>query len=251
MNPLSQFSPISLDDLTNQAELLRRFDTKYIVALDDLDGLYSAFSHSNLILEKDGQRSTTYETTYYDSEDLHTYFDHLKQRRNRFKIRTRYYTDSSNGFLEIKMKMPRGQTKKVRWPTIISPQTTTLTPDNLLVLNEALQSSSYRELSHQYQKTLTTSFSRSTLFNPTTLERITVDRDLTAATGDATVNLGQRHAIIEIKSPNQVSQAHRLFTQRGIRPMSVSKYCVAMTALRPENRGAPWREAVRLLRGLH
>ena len=248
MDPLAQFAPISLEDLTVQAALLQRFDTKYIVPLQRIEDVYAALSDSTLILENDGMRATSYVTAYFDSEDLHTYFDHLKKRRKRFKIRTRYYAESTDGFLEIKIQMPRGQTRKVRWPLDVSESGSELSDEHRELLNEALQSSSYQPLSHQYQQTLTTTFSRTTLFDPVTLERITIDFDLLASTDGASVELGHRHAIVEIKSPTQVGHAHRVFTSLGIRPVSVSKYCVAMTALHPEYRGTPWREALRELR---
>jgi hypothetical protein len=248
MDPLAQFAPISLEDLTVRAELLRRFDTKYIVPLQRIEDVYDALSDSTLILENDGRRVTSYVTAYFDSEDLHTYFDHLKKRRKRFKIRTRYYAESTNGFLEIKIKMPRGQTQKVRWPLDVSQAGSQLSDEHRELLNEALQSSLYQPLSHQYRQTLTTTFSRTTLFDPATLERITIDFDLLASSDGASVELGHRHAIIEIKSPTQVGHAHRIFTQLGIRPVSVSKYCIAMTALHPEHRGTPWRKALRVLR---
>jgi hypothetical protein len=248
MDPLAQFAPISLEELTVRAELLRRFDTKYIVPLQRIEDVYAALSDSTLILENDGRRVTSYVTAYFDSEDLHTYFDHLKKRRKRFKIRTRYYAESTNGFLEIKIKMPRGQTQKVRWPLDVSQAGSQLSDEHRELLNEALQSSLYQPLSHEYCQTLTTTFSRTTLFDPATLERITIDFDLLASSDGASVELGHRHAIIEIKSPTQVGHAHRIFTQLGIRPVSVSKYCIAMTALHPEHRGTPWRKALRVLR---
>jgi len=250
MDLLAQFAPISLEDLTARAELLRRFDTKYIVPLQRIEDVYGALSGSSLILENDGRRTTSYVTAYFDSEDLHTYFDHLKKRRKRFKIRTRYYTEPTKGFLEIKIKVPRGQTRKVRWPLDVSEAGSILTDDHKVLLNEALQSSSCQPLSHQYRQTLTTTFSRTTLFDPVTLERITVDFDLLASADEASVELGHRHAIIEIKSRTQVGQTHRIFTHLGIRPISISKYCVAMTALHPEHRGAPWREVARVLRSV-
>jgi len=248
MDPLAQFAPISLEDLTAQGALLQRFDTKYIVPLQRIQDVYAALSDTTLILENDGRRATSYVTAYFDSEDLHTYFDHLKKRRKRFKIRTRYYTEPTNGFLEIKIEMPRGQTRKVRWPLDVSQAGSQISDEHKVLLNEALQSSLYQPLSHEYRQTLTTTFSRTTLFDSATLERITIDFDLLALTDGAAVELGHRHAIIEIKSPTQVGHAHRIFTHLGIHPVSVSKYCVAMTALHPEHRGAPWREAVRVLR---
>jgi hypothetical protein len=247
MDSLAQFASISLQDLTVQAELLRRFDTKFIVPLQRIDDVYESLSSKTLVLENQGRRSTSYVTTYFDSKDLHTYFDHLKERRKRFKIRTRYYSEPTNGFLEIKIKMSRGQTRKVRWPRDLSQTESILTDSHNALLNDALRNACYETLSHQYHPSLTTLFSRTTLFDPDTLERITFDFDLTARTKQASTELGHRHAIIEIKSPTQIGPTHRIFTHLGIRPLSVSKYCVAMTALHPELGGAPWREAVRIL----
>lgn len=247
MDPLAQFSSISLEDLTVKAELLRRFDTKYIVPLERIQDVYAVLSDRTLILENDGKRATPYITAYFDSDDLHTYFDHLKKRRKRFKIRTRYYVKPSNGYLEIKIKMPRGQTKKVRLPSDLSQMGSELIDEHKAFLNEALQCSAYEPISRDYRKTLTTTFSRTTLFDPASLERVTIDFDLLASTNDTSVDLGRKYAIVEIKSPTQVGQTHRVFTHLGIRPISVSKYCVAMTALHPEYRGAPWREAARIL----
>lgn len=247
MDSLARFTPISVQDLTVQAELLRRFDTKFIVPLQRIDDVYEALTRKTLVLENEGQRTTSYVTTYFDSRDFHTYFDHLKERRKRFKIRTRYYSETTDGFLEIKIKMSRGQTRKVRWPLDLSQTGSTLTDSHSALLNNALRNAAYEPLVHQYHQTLITTFSRTTLFRPDSLERITLDFDLAATTKLASIELGHRHAIIEIKSPTQVGPTHQIFTHLGIRPFSVSKYCVAMTALHPELKGAPWREAVRVL----
>jgi hypothetical protein len=247
MSPFARFETISLEDLSTQAALLRRFDTKYIVPLSQLTNLYNALPATTKILTIDGTNETSYVTDYYDSADLHTYTDHLKQRRKRFKIRTRYYGETSNGFLEIKIKMPRGQTQKIRWALDVHDVQNPLQEPHLSMLNEALSSVSYDRLTHLYKKTLETTFSRRTLFEPDSQERITIDTHLEATVGDSVINLGATHAIVEIKSSSQVGHTHRIFTHLGIRPRSVSKYCVAMTALHPELGGAPWKSALHLL----
>lgn len=250
MNALYSMSPISLEEMNSEAELLQRFDVKYLVRLDHLDDILKELSNNVRVLEKEGVRSTPYLTTYYDSLDFHTYFDHLKQRRKRFKIRSRSYADSRNGFLEIKIKMSRGQTQKVRWPVDVAQLLPTITDNYVAQLNEALLDSSYEPLSHQYSRSLTTTFSRTTLFDSTTQERTTIDVGLAAHTDVASINLGHQFAIIEVKSPTATAQTVRMFSQLGIRPVNVSKYCIAMTALHPDMRGAPWRNAVRLLEGV-
>lgn len=247
MDALSRFTTISLEELSSQAELLRRFDTKFIVPLSQLDDIYNALPSSTRILEINGNTEMSYVTNYYDSDDLHTYIDHLKQRRKRFKIRTRYYGETSNGFLEIKIKMPRGQTQKIRWALNVHDVQNPLQDPHISMLNDALSSVFYNELTHSYNQTLETTFRRRTLFEPTSQERITIDTHLEATLGNSNVNLGATHAIVEIKSSSRVGHTHRIFTHMGIRPRSVSKYCVAMTALRPELGGAPWKSAIHLL----
>lgn len=248
MISFAHFAPISLEDLSSQAALLRRFDTKYIVPLAQLEELAHALPSTSRVLTINGTTENSYVTNYYDSADLHTYFDHLKKRRKRFKIRTRSYGETTNGYLEIKIKMPRGQTQKVRWSLDVNNVESPLGAQHVAMLNTALAEANYRPLTHSYRRTLETTFSRSTVFLPSSTERITVDTDLTATLGEASMHLGAKSAIIEIKSPTQVGEAHRIFTHMGIRPISVSKYCLAMTALRPDLGGAPWKSALHVLR---
>jgi hypothetical protein len=248
MNPLSRFEEISVEDLSAQAELLRRFDTKFIVPVEILPQIYTSLPCTTKVLTVDNSHSTSYATHYYDSSDLHTYHDHLKQRRKRFKIRTRFYNEALNGYLEIKIKMPRGQTQKVRWALNVNDVASPLGESHLSLLNAALTDNSYTPLTNDYHRTLMTTFSRTTLFDPESLERITIDEHLHASLKDSEINLGSTHAIVEIKSSSQVGHTHRIFTHLGIRPRSVSKYCVAMTALRPELGGAPWKSALHRLR---
>ena len=248
MDAKSRFATISLEELSSHAALLRRFDTKYIVSLPQLNSLYDALPATTKILTVNGVSESSYVTNYYDSADLHTYHDHLKQRRKRFKIRTRYYDEPANGYLEIKIKMPRGQTQKVRWALDVNDVMNPLQEPHTSMLTDALLNVSYEGLTRTYSQTLQTTFERSTLFDPHAHERITIDTHLEASHGDSAINLGATHAIVEIKSSTQVSQTHRIFTHIGIRPRSVSKYCVAMTALHPELGGTPWKPVLHLLR---
>jgi hypothetical protein len=256
---LESFSPISLDDLTAQAQLLRRFDTKYIIHLNQLPEIYTALSSRMSVLEHHGLRCSPYTTVYFDDAELRTYHDHLKGRRKRFKIRTRSYSDPTLGFLEVKMKKPRGQTLKVRWPYDISHIGSTLGDNEMMLINDALRDSFIGPIRDAYSRTLDTTFHRTTLFDNTTCERITIDTQLVATlrntsasdsyTPGTSVDLGQHCAIIEIKSPRRVGDTHRLFTHLGIREASISKYCVGLSALRTDLVNAPWREALKFLQG--
>ncbi len=247
MNELFNFATIDLTELNAQAELLRRFDTKYLVEVSKLPEMYGALPETTLVLRNRDVLSAPYTTTYYDTSELHTYYDHLKQRRKRFKIRTRFYSEPHDGYLEIKIKKPRGQTEKVRWHLDVSTIGETLSPLHYTLLNEALTSARYPVLHGDYYNTVQTLFTRTTLFDPVSRERITVDTDFDVHSQIQQLRLGPHHAIVEIKSPTKVGRTHRIFTSLGIRPISLSKYCLAMTALRPDLGGTPWREALRIM----
>jgi len=256
---LEEFSSISLDALTAQAELLHRFDTKYLIHLNQLPELYTTLANRMSGLEHDGLRCAPYTTRYFDTPNLRTYHDHLKGRRKRFKVRTRYYQTPNDGFLEVKIKKPRGQTLKVRWPYDVSSLVTELGESEISLINTALQDSFISEIDERFIRTLDTTFNRPTLFYTSSLERVTIDTQLTATLFDArerdessvssVIDLGQHCAIIEIKSPTKVGDTHRIFTHLGIHQISISKYCAGLSALRPDLINAPWREALRLLQG--
>jgi hypothetical protein len=254
---LEVFSPISLSELTAQAELMRRYDTKYLLHINQLPELYAALSSTMSVLEHQDTRCTPYTTTYFDTAELRSYHDHLKGRRKRFKVRTRHYESPHEGFLEIKIKKPRGQTQKVRWPYDVALIDTVLGPNEMLLINEALRDAFYNETAETYGHVLRTTFNRTTLFDPNSLERITIDTSLQASLcGSAirnpdmlSVDLGQHCAVIEIKSPVKLGNTHRTFAHLGIRPATISKCCASLSVLRPDLVGSPWRAALRELQG--
>jgi hypothetical protein len=249
MTSVDVFTPISLIDLTAQAELLQRYDTKYLMPISQLPDVYQALASHMMVLEHNGTRSTSYTTSYYDTSDLKSYHDHLKGRRKRFKIRARHYEHDNDGYLEIKIKKPRGQTLKVRWTVNVLNLGDSLNHEHMTSINDSLLSASYDHTDDHYVRTLETTFDRITLFDVTSHERITIDTSLAASYASRTLDLGRHCVIIEIKSPSQVGHAHRLFTNLGIRPINISKYCAALSAFEPSLRGAPWRHALRELQG--
>ena len=58
-----------------------------------------------------------YQTVYFDTVDLALYTAHHDQRRNRYKVRSRRYVDSSQAFLEVKHKVNSNRTIKSRTQT--------------------------------------------------------------------------------------------------------------------------------------
>jgi len=88
---LHALAPIGLAELDAHASLQDRVDVKYIVTFVQLEALFERLSPTHRALEIDGRRSFAYRTTYYDTDDLLTFREHVQQRRRRFKCRKRRY----------------------------------------------------------------------------------------------------------------------------------------------------------------
>ena len=85
---LSQFSPISLSEMES-VKLMNRIDTKYAVPLSVLPSILEMAKEEYYAQEIDGKRIATYDTMYYDTEDMDMYLRHHDRQLVRQKIRAR------------------------------------------------------------------------------------------------------------------------------------------------------------------
>jgi hypothetical protein len=88
-------------------------------------------------------------------------------------------------------------------------------------------------------------YMRRTLINSQTNERITMDVDLNAETAGARGYLFPDAVVMEIKSSTENGPALADVRKIGLRPMRVSKYCVAVSSLVPGASPMPLRDALR------
>ena len=95
--------PIGLDELMELAELQTRVDRKYFVPADVFRRMIGELAGELRVLDIDGLRTFGYESVYFDTPDLTTYRAHVQRRRQRFKARTRTYTDSGLCMFEVKL----------------------------------------------------------------------------------------------------------------------------------------------------
>ena len=108
--------PIGLDELIELAELQTRVDRKYFVPADVFRRMIGELAGELRVLDIDGRRTFGYESVYFDTPELTTYRAHVQRRRQRFKARTRTYTDSGLCMFEVKLTGARGETVKQRVP---------------------------------------------------------------------------------------------------------------------------------------
>jgi len=220
---VSALPPIGLDEMNARAALLRRVDSKYFAPLTVLANLLTEMFDVQ-VLDIDGRRSFRYRTVYYDTSGFTHYREHVQGRRQRFKVRVRTYCDSGEGMLEVKSKGYRGQTVKDRRPR--DPRH----PDALDLDERAFVSSITGRDASALRPVLETVYQRTTLCAGD--QRITLDTDLTCAAGGRR-GRGPDDVLVETKSPDGRTGLDRALVHAGVRPHSVSKYCVAAALLYP------------------
>ena len=116
--------PVPLADVQARAELLARFDRRYLVPVE----VFAAFAAELTDRRRpggpfaalciNGRRWFRYRSVHYDTPDLRLFHDHRQGRRLRYTIRERLYEDTGERQFEIKLTGRRGETVKHRQPLL-------------------------------------------------------------------------------------------------------------------------------------
>jgi hypothetical protein len=234
----------SLAEVSERAALQTRVDRKYLVPVDRFAELLARLPDSWAVLEIDGLRGFAYESVYFDTPDLLSYRQHLQGRRRRYKIRTRAYLDTSDCAFEVKLKGRRDQTVKARLPYQIANRAR-ITPPARAFLADRLREA-YGRPAPRLGPVVTTAYRRTTLVDLECGTRLTCDVDLAFAGDGRGVAGPSRSMLVETKSPASGGDAaDRALRALGLRPVPISKYCVAVALLHPELRANPWHRTLR------
>ncbi|WP_138994126.1 polyphosphate polymerase domain-containing protein [Larkinella sp. C7] len=220
----SSFAPIALADMEG-VRLMNRTDTKFMLPLHQLPELLTALQPHYAWLEIDGNRLCTYETLYFDTDELRFYHDHRTRRLNRYKIRQRHYVQSNLTFTEVKLKNNKGRTIKTRIPTASRPGMGFDDASTAFLM----QYTGY-ETAH-LRPVLWVNYTRLTLVSQTTAERLTIDLDVCFRNG--TQQRGYPQVVIaELKQDAlKASEFLKLMKQYRMREGSLSKYCLGLISL--------------------
>ena len=92
---------------------------------------------------------------------------------------------------------------------------------------------------------MTTAYQRTTLVDLHHGIRLTCDVDLVCRGGGSLVTGLSRHVLVETKSPGPHSGADTALRGIGLRPVQMSKYCIAVALLHPGVRANPWHRTLR------
>jgi VTC domain len=219
---LNQFSPITLKEMDG-VKLMDRTDTKFTFNINKLPVILEEAKEFYKILSVEGNRISRYKTLYFDTEDFDLYNEHHSGKLNRYKIRHRTYVESNIGFLEVKFKNNKGRTLKTRIKEIEVPELNTgkafeflkktLPFDPLVLLPK-----------------IWINYSRITLVNKTSAERLTLDLGLEFEK-DGKTELMDKLVIAEVKQDSKlVSPFIDIMRNKHIRQGSISKYCFGVAS---------------------
>jgi VTC domain len=225
---LGDFDGLSLDALDERAALLRRVDNKYALTEEAFSELTRRLKPDHQVLDIEGRRVFSYSTTYFETQDLRCFIDHVKDRVPRFKARTRLYEDHGKCIFEVKLKRSRHMTQK-RQIDYAQEDRRRLTDEARACVQSTLEKADVKA-PDSLSASLTTSFDRVTFAARSGSERLTCDFgvQLTGSDGEA-VAMRDGLVLIETKSQAGESPADHELTRMGFTPISLSKYRVGMS----------------------
>lgn len=236
---LMKFSYVQLDELAG-ASLMDRVETKFWFKEQELYLILDQVCDTYDVLEIEKKQIHHYQSEYFDTLDRSLYLDHHNGRLNRFKIRTRYYTESQIGFFEIKHKNNKGRTKKIRieHPYAYGP----LTANALQLIKDQNQSNLLN-----LQPSLRIEYDRFTLVSKDKMERVTIDLNLQFLDGNLKVEIPNL-SIAEIKQQKRnMSKFLLVMKKLGHKEGSLSKYCIGMALTQKDIKRNNFRNKLRYL----
>lgn len=240
---LGALEGIGLEELNATAALQTRIDRKYLVPATTFARLFGSFDADMRVLDTGGLRIFRYDSVYFDTPALDSYFLAAHGRRRRYKIRTRSYLDSGVSFLEVKTEGSRSATVKERIP--YSPaDRSTITAEGAQYIAETLGGTGQAPPS-QLAPVLETLYGRITLFLPASNSRATIDLNVAwSLPGQAPLVMANQ-VVVETKSGSAPGQLDRHLWHHGIRPSRISKFATGMATLMPELPANRWHRTLR------
>jgi hypothetical protein len=228
---LEALQPITLEEMKS-VKLMNRVDAKFLTDEATLRGvLADAAAAGYRVLVTEGQRQSPYDSVYFDTPQLRMFYDHRNKHLVRQKVRTRCYVRSGQAFLEIKRKNNHGRTSKKRTELPVADMKDFSANQDACAYLARHSWFTQADLS----PVLETLFTRITLVNPSLTERLTIDTQLQFKNFRTQLETTLQDAVvIELKQDGRASsQMRNIFLEHRIKPVRVSKYCIAVTLTDP------------------
>ncbi|MFF4540034.1 polyphosphate polymerase domain-containing protein [Streptomyces aureus] len=234
----------TLAEVDAAAALQHRTDRKYLLPLDRARLLVDRLAESHHVLDLGGRRTTTYLSTYFDTETYGAWRAHVQRRRRRWKVRTRLYAEDGFCRAEVKTKDGRGATVKHAL-TVPAHTYGTLDDGAAAFVDGVLRQAAVPVSTARLSSAAEIHYVRAALADLDHGTRVTLDGHLTCRRADRTAALDPGHVLVETKGGPRPAPADRLLLSLGARPVSLSKYIVGQSLLIP---GLPDNDVRRLAR---
>lgn len=235
--------PLASAEALKQASLLRRYDTKFVCRASSLTQLLAVLRSDYSVVSEKERLTSSYQTVYFDTDELRCFHDHRRGRRSRFKFRIRRYPERGKAFFEIKEKTNRGETRKTR----IERSTNggdAMSSDEARLVGE-------RTPFHpvDLKPYLSTTFRRITLVDAGRQERVTADYEVEFLKDGESRGLSDL-VVVEVKQNhyNRSTPVMKALRTLGVRPMRISKYCTANALYAVERSEGFYREKLNQMR---
>lgn len=231
--------------LLERRMLLRRTDTKFLVAASDLPRLLPRLCADYGLLRAGGRAVARYETLYFDSPRLCCFNAHRVGRRPRHKVRIRHYVDRQLSYLEVKTKTNHNRTRKQRLRRAYYHSSLTEVDRGFVGAHSGLDGA-------EMWAQLWTNFHRLTLVGLASRERVTIDTGLEFRAGSRRESI-PNVAIVEVKQERFSACTPVMWALRelGCRPASASKYCTGTALLRSDVRVNRFMRALSTMESLN
>jgi hypothetical protein len=238
----AQFEPISLEEINRRASLQVRADNKYFLRMPMFMEFMESLRTTHVMMEIDGQRSFGYDTQYFDTESLSSYWSHVQKRRKRFKCRSRKYVSNGLNFFEIKMKGGRGETVKHKM-AYSEAEWGSVSPLAASFLEDRLRDFYGMAITGPMIPTVRTAYQRITMAAHDSTERVTCDFNLVfGANNQWQGRMADDYVLIETKSELGRGKVDHLLWRMGARPTPGSKYCLGLSLIQPHLRSNPFQQ---------
>jgi len=240
---LTSFEGYGLDDLNN-ANLMNRVDSKFMLPLSFLPELLQQLNGHYRVLDIDGKRFFSYYNQYLDTADLDLYQAHHNGKLNRYKVRRRRYVDTATEYLEVKLKNNQKRTLKTRIKLAsarntgkVAEESTGKNADYHVDCAAFIQQETKGKYAN-LQVTQQSGYNRIALANEEKAERLTLDFNLWYNTpeGGNKVSLpGFFIAELKQSKKSKNSPFYQLMSKHHVFPASFSKYCIGCALLYPNS----------------
>jgi hypothetical protein len=227
---------VSLAEVLLEAPQLVRVDRKYLVDVGTAQALVDRLPTGFRVLTIDGRTSTTYRSTYFDTDDLASARAHVQQRRRRWKARSRLYVEDGLCRIEVKARDGRGVTAKT---VAEAEQYGVLDDAGTEFIAAALAVHGLSTDVLRLRPTMEVAYRRTTLaVTDEEPARLTLDWRVQCTLDGERVWLDGGYVLVETKGGLRPGTADRLLAELGARPRSFSKYVAAASLIRgdlPDN----------------